>query len=101
MESNTAKRRKLDHANGYEASSSTLSMGASGASAFVLETEELLKEVKLDYSKSSSGVEDSLRQLKDIIEALEPHEPVPVSLSITPMLRGSGCISLVPNASFL
>lgn len=80
MEAGTAKRRKLDHSNGYEAASSTLStMGAAGASAFVLETEELLKEVKLDYSKTSSKVEDSLRQCKDIIESLESHEPLPIN----------------------
>lgn len=83
MESNTAKRRKLEHADGgptFEAVNATAStMGASGASAFVLETEELLKEVKFDYGKTSSDVEDILRQLKDVIEASEPHEPLPVS----------------------
>ncbi|XXH01096.1 hypothetical protein Hte_007447 [Hypoxylon texense] len=79
MEANTAKRRKLDHTNGYEAASSTMSMGASGASAFILETEELLKEVKLDYTKYSSSVKDNLRQFKDIIESLEPHEPLPIN----------------------
>ncbi|KAG4219140.1 hypothetical protein PC116_g32380, partial [Phytophthora cactorum] len=54
-------------------------MGSSGASAFVLETEELLKEVKFDYGKASSDVEDVLRQLKDVIEATEPHDPFPIS----------------------
>ena len=53
-------------------------MGSSGASAFVLETEELLREVKLDYPKALPGVDDTLRQFKDTIEALEPHEPTPV-----------------------
>ncbi|KAI1411535.1 Nrap protein [Hypoxylon sp. FL1857] len=81
-EINAAKRRKLDHADdgpAFEAASSSASaMGASGASAFILETEELLKEVKFDYSKTSAGVEDILRQLKDIIEAAEPHEPLPI-----------------------
>ncbi|KAI0157085.1 Nrap protein [Hypoxylon sp. FL1284] len=80
MEESTAKRRKLDHSNGYEAPSATLStMGASGASAFILETEELLKEVKFDYSKTSSAVQESLRQSKDIVEAIEPHEPLPIN----------------------
>ncbi|KAI1135469.1 Nrap protein [Hypoxylon sp. FL0543] len=79
MEESTAKRRKLDHADGgptFEARSSSASaMGASGASAFILETEELLKDVKFDYGISSSTVEDTLRQFKDVIEAAEPHEP--------------------------
>ena len=83
MEPGTAKRRKLDHADGgptFEAANATAStMGSSGASAFVLETEELLKEVKFDYGKASSDVEDVLRQLKDVIEATEPHDPFPVS----------------------
>lgn len=84
MESSTAKRRKLEHTNGGPsfdaASSSATAMGAAGASAFVLETEELLKEVKLDYSKHSANVEDTLRQFKDVIEASEPHDPILVSL---------------------
>ncbi|KAI2622697.1 Nrap protein [Hypomontagnella submonticulosa] len=83
METSTAKRRKIDHANGRSsleaASASASTMGASGASAFVLETEELLKEVKLDYSVSSANVENTLRQFKDVIETLEPHEPLPIT----------------------
>ncbi|KAI0844884.1 Nrap protein [Daldinia vernicosa] len=82
MEPSIAKRRKLEHADGgptFEAVNATTStMGASGASAFILETEELLKEVKFDYGKTSSDVEDILRQLKDVIEASEPHEPLPI-----------------------
>ncbi|OTB02372.1 hypothetical protein M426DRAFT_196367 [Hypoxylon sp. CI-4A] len=82
MEANSAKRRKIDHTNGgptYEAANSSAStMGASGASAFILETEELLKEVKLDYSKTSANVEETLRKFKDVIEAAESHEPLPI-----------------------
>ncbi|KAI1463557.1 Nrap protein [Daldinia caldariorum] len=82
MEPSTAKRRKLDHADGgptFEAANATAAtMGSSGASAFVLETEELLKEVKFDYGKTSSDVEDVLRQLKNVIEAAEPHIPLPI-----------------------
>ncbi|KAI0880942.1 Nrap protein [Annulohypoxylon maeteangense] len=82
MDSNTSKRRKIDHENGspdFEVASTTASsMGASGASAFILETEELLSEVKYDYSKTNSSVQDTLRRVKDIIEASEPHEPHPI-----------------------
>ncbi|KAI0893160.1 Nrap protein [Annulohypoxylon nitens] len=82
MDSSAAKRRKIDHENGgpaFEVASTTASsMGASGASAFVLETEELLKEVKYDYGKASASVQDTMRKFKDIIEASEPHEPHPI-----------------------
>ncbi|KAI0018933.1 Nrap protein, partial [Xylariomycetidae sp. FL0641] len=83
MEANTAKRRKLQHADGepiFEAiSSATSSMGASGASAFVLETDELLKESRLDYAKAFPNVDDTLRQFKDTLEALQNHGPLPIS----------------------
>ena len=82
MEESFAKRRKINHGNDgslFEGSSAAVSaMGSSGASAFVLETEELLREVKLDYPKALPRVDDTLRQFKDTIEALEPHEPTPV-----------------------
>ncbi|KAI0012369.1 Nrap protein [Xylariaceae sp. FL0662B] len=82
MEPNTAKRRKLDHTNGGPALDTTnpsvSAMGSSGATAFVLEAEELLKEAKLDYNKAFPGVDDTLRHFKDLIESLEPHEPLPI-----------------------
>lgn len=82
MEENFAKRRKINHSNDasfLETSSVAASaMGPSGASAFVLETEELLKDVKLDYPKALPGVDNILRQFKDTIEALEPHDPTPI-----------------------
>ena len=80
MESSSPKRRKLDHTNGgpaFETAASS-SMGASGSSAFVLETDELLKEVKLDYSNAFAGLDQTLRQFKDAIEDLEQYGPVPV-----------------------
>ncbi|KAI1385217.1 Nrap protein [Hypoxylon trugodes] len=83
MEESTAKRRKLSHENGEStleaASASAATMGASGASAFILETEELLKEVKLDYGKTTYNVENMLRRLKEVIETSEPHEPLPIN----------------------
>ncbi|KAI0799325.1 Nrap protein [Xylaria sp. FL0064] len=80
MESNSPKRRKLDHTNGgptFESAASS-SMGASGSSAFVLETEELLKELKLDYATAFPGLDQTLRQLKEAIESLEQYGPVPI-----------------------
>ncbi|KAL7620049.1 U3 snoRNP protein [Parahypoxylon ruwenzoriense] len=97
MEESTAKRRKLDNTNGgpaFEASNPAVAtMGASGASAFILETEELLKEVKFDYSRTSSDVEDTLRQFKDLIEALEPHEPLPIG-EVSPKFERSSRVTI-------
>ncbi|KAI5859905.1 Nrap protein [Durotheca rogersii] len=83
MEESTPKRRKLDHrVSGvptFDSSNSAASaMGASGASAFVLEAEELLRGLRFDYSKASPLVDDTLRRYKDIVEDLEPHEALPI-----------------------
>lgn len=80
MEPNSPKRRKLDHAHGGPTFENVASspMGASGSSPFVLETDELLKEVKLDYSKAFPGLDQTLRQLKEAIDGLEQYGPVPV-----------------------
>ncbi|KAI0474968.1 pre-rRNA processing protein utp22 [Xylariaceae sp. FL0804] len=80
METNAPKRRKLGHENGgpgFESTASS-SMGASGSSTFMLEAEELLKEVRLDYGRAFSGLNDTLRELKDAIEGLEGHGPKPI-----------------------
>lgn len=81
MEPNSPKRRKLDHHShggpNLETAVSS-SMGASGSSAFVLETDELLKEVKLDYSSAFHGLDQTLRQFKENIEGLAQYGPVPV-----------------------
>ncbi|KAI1195694.1 Nrap protein [Nemania serpens] len=80
MESNSPKRRKLDHTHGgptFESAVSS-SMGASGSGAFVLETDELLRESKLDYSKAFPALNETLRQFKEAIEGLEPYGPVPI-----------------------
>ncbi|KAI0517748.1 Nrap protein [Xylaria bambusicola] len=81
MESNSPKRRKLDHTNSgptFETATSS-SMGVSGSSAFVLETDELLNEVKLDYSKAFVGLDQTLRQFKDAIDGLEQYGPIPIN----------------------
>jgi U3 small nucleolar RNA-associated protein 22 len=80
MDSNSPKRRKLDHRHGGPTfdSGASSSMGASGTSAFVLETDELLKEVKLDYSKSFAGVDQTLHQFKATIESIKQYGPVTV-----------------------
>ncbi|KAK7757533.1 U3 snoRNP protein [Diatrype stigma] len=83
MEENYSKRRKINHDNDASildtGSAAASAMGPSGASAFVLETDELLKDAKLDYAKALTGVDNILRQFKDAIEALEPHDPTPIN----------------------
>lgn len=83
MESGS-KRRKIDHANsglrhnGLIDFESRSSAQISTASTFVLQTDELLKEARLDYGKALKDVDGQLFRLKTIIDAIEPHEPLPV-----------------------
>ncbi|RCI11617.1 hypothetical protein L249_7511 [Ophiocordyceps polyrhachis-furcata BCC 54312] len=83
MES-SSKRRKIDHADAglrhhglidFQAPSSTQ---LSTATAFVLQTDQLLKEARLDYGKALGDVDGHLFRLKQAIEAIEPHEPLPI-----------------------
>lgn len=78
MDTNPAKRRKVGHSNGgsFEA---TLTAGIQQPTAFVLETEELLREVRLDYGNAFDGADELLHTLKRSIEQIEPHGPIPVS----------------------
>ncbi|KAL1875324.1 hypothetical protein VTK73DRAFT_10108 [Phialemonium thermophilum] len=77
MTSVPTKRRKLGHPDG-ELLESAMAVGIQQPTAFVLETEELLNEVRLDYSKALEGADDLLRQLKTSVEQIEPHDPVPI-----------------------
>ncbi|KAM0811962.1 putative U3 small nucleolar RNA-associated protein 22 [Seiridium cardinale] len=74
MESSTAKRRKLSHGgagpNSHRGGAST-----SATSAFVEATQELLDEVRVDYSQVFEGVDQTLHQFKETIENLGSHEP--------------------------
>ncbi|KAF7542819.1 hypothetical protein G7Z17_g11250 [Cylindrodendrum hubeiense] len=79
------KRRKLDHSRpglrhdaliDFESRSSAR---VSTASTFVLQTDELLKEAKIDYGKALKGVDDHLHRLKEAIDSAAPHDPVPIT----------------------
>lgn len=76
MAVNPAKRRKLD---GEASLDKAISVAVRQPTTFVLETDELLKESRLDYDKSFEGVDELLRRIKSSIESIEAHEPVPVS----------------------
>ncbi|KAI1498438.1 nrap protein [Biscogniauxia marginata] len=98
MEENNTKRRKLSHTDGVSpledpSAPSVSGMGASGASAFVLETEELLRNQRLDYNKSFAGLDDTLRQFKDAVEALEGHAPLPIG-NVTSSFEKSNRITI-------
>ena len=75
MDSKPAKRRKVDHLGDIQPIPTVIHH----PTTFVLEADELLKEVKLDYGKALRGVDELLHELKNTIESIAPHEPIPVS----------------------
>jgi len=80
MDSAPAKRRKLDHSqDGAEAAlESAASTGISRSRAFVLEAEELLDSVRLDYDTALQGADDLLHRIKGAVEGIKAHDPLPV-----------------------
>ncbi|KAL9946955.1 Nucleolar protein 6 [Verticillium nonalfalfae] len=72
-----AKRRKVSH-NG-DAPKSKRSVAMATASPFVLQTEELLKEVKVDYAETFDGADALLKQIKHVIDGIAPQEAAPIS----------------------
>lgn len=84
MES-SSKRRKLEHpSSGLSHASlidfkSTDSTRLSTASIFTLQTDELLRSSRLDYNKHLGGVDAQLFRLKEVIDSIDPHDPVPIA----------------------
>lgn len=79
-----SKRRKLDHDGqgirnkgliDFESRDATR---VSAASTFVLKTDELLKETKLDASTAFKGLDSQLHKIKSLIDSIEPHDAQPV-----------------------
>ncbi|KAH8677499.1 Nrap protein [Xylariales sp. PMI_506] len=66
--SSPPKRRKLSHSTSI----------AHQPSTFVLEIEELLKEVKVEYDAIFKGADELLREIKDSVDTIEPHGPLPI-----------------------
>ncbi|KAL2117474.1 hypothetical protein VTJ04DRAFT_7134 [Mycothermus thermophilus] len=84
MDSNPAKRRKLDHgADDAElalAAAAAASAGLTSRSAtFVLETEELLDSVCPDYESAFSGADELLHRIKGLIEGIEAHDQLQIA----------------------
>ncbi|KAK4249989.1 Nrap protein [Corynascus novoguineensis] len=75
-----AKRRKLDHSqDGAEmVLQSAASTGLSKSRAFVLESDELLDSVRLDYGTALDGADDLLHRIKGAIESIKPHDALPI-----------------------
>jgi U3 small nucleolar RNA-associated protein 22 len=80
----SAKRRKLEHANSSLRYSNLIdfesrsSARISTTSTFTLQTEELLKEAKIDYGKVLKDVDTQLHRLKGIIDSIPNQGPLPV-----------------------
>lgn len=91
MDNNPAKRRKVDHreprglaADGSAALDAAAQAGTPRPSTFALQTQELLREVRLDYDKTFAGADALLHRIKSTLEATKPHEPTPVSVPARP-----------------
>jgi len=85
MDGVPAKRRKVEHHNGDTAADTKFSGFGSAASAglyrpntFILETEELLKEARVDYGHVFEEADTLLHKIKNAIEGLSCHEAQPV-----------------------
>ncbi|WPJ65254.1 hypothetical protein SMAC4_08609 [Sordaria macrospora] len=86
MEPGSAKRRKTGHSRGESAVGNIDAAASSGLSrgrAFILEAEELLDEVKLDYATALEGVDSLLHKIKGSIEAIETHDALQIAEAAT------------------
>ncbi|KAI8231649.1 U3 small nucleolar RNA-associated protein 22 [Colletotrichum sp. SAR 10_96] len=68
------KRRKVSHQGNTRSA-----VNIATASPFVLQTDELLKEVKVDYTKALSGADSLLHKIKNIIDEIESHGPISIA----------------------
>lgn len=84
MEPFSAKRRKLDHSTEEPQGAlvAAASTGLSRSRTFILEAEELLGEVKLDYATALDGVDGTLHRIKESIEGIKPHESAKVGCAV-------------------
>ncbi|KEY67976.1 hypothetical protein S7711_02181 [Stachybotrys chartarum IBT 7711] len=85
-----AKRRKIAHDSdsgirhdGLIDFQSRDSSRISTASTFILQTDELLKEARLDSAAALKGVDGQLHKIKTIVDSIEPHESLLISEATT------------------
>ncbi|KXH60473.1 nrap protein [Colletotrichum nymphaeae SA-01] len=70
----SAKRRKVSHKG-----DSKISANIATASPFVLQTDELLKEVKVNYTETLDGADALLHKIRNLIQGIESHGPIPIA----------------------
>ncbi|PHH59749.1 hypothetical protein CDD81_2617 [Ophiocordyceps australis] len=91
-----SKRRKLNHIASNAPSHSLIDFEArnsaqlSAANTLVLEAHDLLNESRPD-AKTFEGADTLLRQIKDIIDSIEPHDAVPIAQA-TVQLEKTHCV---------
>ncbi|EQB59151.1 nrap protein [Colletotrichum gloeosporioides Cg-14] len=68
------KRRKVSHQGNTRSA-----VNIATASPFVLQTDELLKEVKVDYTKALDGADSLLHKIKNLIDEIESHGPISIA----------------------
>ena len=87
MDSAPAKRRKLGHTqDGADAAlESAASTGVSRSRAFVLEADELLNSVRLDYATALDGADGLLHRIKGAVEGIKAHDALPVRETDPPL----------------
>ncbi|KAK1779614.1 Nrap protein [Copromyces sp. CBS 386.78] len=87
MEPASAKRRKIGHSRGGESAVGNIdaaaSSGLSRGRAFILEAEELVDQVKLDYATALQAVDSLLHKIKGSIEAIEAHDALQIADAAT------------------
>ncbi|KAF4512118.1 hypothetical protein G6O67_001299 [Ophiocordyceps sinensis] len=99
----SSKRRKIDHAgaglrhHGLINFESRSAAQVSTATTFVLQTDQLLNEAKLNYDKALKGVDAQLFRLKEILDAIEPHEPVPIGEATAKLEKTHGAVVPYPD----
>ncbi|KAK3319911.1 Nrap protein [Cercophora scortea] len=78
MEPIPAKRRKIEHPRkgAEKALSSAPPTALSRSRAFILEADELLEEIRLDYGTTLEGVDGLLHKIKGSIEAIDSHDSI-------------------------
>lgn len=104
MDTNPAKRRKIDHreshghvADGSAALDAAAQAGTPRPSTFALQTQELLREVRLDYNKTFAGADDLLHRIKSTLEAAEPHDPTPIHQASKSLKSTHGLVVPFPD----
>ena len=82
---NNSKRRKIEYGGSGLRKDALIdfqsrnSARVSSTSTFMLQTDELLKQTKVDTGSAFKSLTEQLHSLKGIIDAIEPHGPIPIA----------------------